>query len=298
MCCSYSSVSGKDGIEKHSRRSRRRSNCTWPFGWVSRRSYLSTRLRILSSILQIVSFGKLMFWLGFFCENQCSKVCFGVKSFVLGQKLAKLQKEEDRGSQRWDQPRQRWSQCKFLHIGGFNFFWHVAKSFSDFDRAKMERKKKERTKEKKHRGQKQREKVSITFHRASSLEKEMDDCLHLMRRLSHACSRRRGSFLASFDCECLKALLGFKGLSKSCTMSEAVKMALSFNLCVMMLFLFAQWRPHGRWRRSSNLFFFSLEDLGYEEPATEARRALAWSLFFSLRTIFFSQSDRKIIESK
>ena len=44
----------------------------------------------------------------------------------------------------------------------------------------------ERTKEKKDCGQRQREKISLIFRRASSLEKEIDDCLHLVRRISLA----------------------------------------------------------------------------------------------------------------
>ena len=44
--------------------------------------------------------------------------------------------------------------------------------------------------------------------------------------------------------------------------------------------------------------FFTLEDLRYEEPATEAGRALAWPFFFGLRTVFVSRSDRRRKESK
>ena len=49
-------------------------------------------------------------------------------------------------------------------------------------------KKKDRTKEKKDCGQlqRQREKISLIFRRVSSLEKEIDDCLHMVRRISHA----------------------------------------------------------------------------------------------------------------
>ena len=38
--------------------------------------------------------------------------------------------------------------------------------------------------------------------------------------------------------------------------------------------------------------FFTLEELGYEEPATEAGRACAWHVFWGVRPIFFTQSDR------
>ena len=37
--------------------------------------------------------------------------------------------------------------------------------------------------------------------------------------------------------------------------------------------------------------FFTLEELRYEEPATEAGIALAWPFFFGLRTVFVSRSD-------
>ena len=46
--------------------------------------------------------------------------------------------------------------------------------------------------------------------------------------------------------------------------------------------------------------FFTLEELRYGEPATEAGRALAWPFFFffGLRTVFVSRSDRRRKESK
>ena len=43
-----------------------------------------------------------------------------------------------------------------------------------------------------------------------------------------------------------------------------------FKLCVTMLFRFVQRRPSDPWRWLSNdLYFFTLEDLRKEEPATE-----------------------------
>ena len=44
--------------------------------------------------------------------------------------------------------------------------------------------------------------------------------------------------------------------------------------------------------------FFTLEELRYEEPTTEAGRALAWPFFFGLRTVFVSRSDWRRKESK
>ena len=47
--------------------------------------------------------------------------------------------------------------------------------------------------------------------------------------------------------------------------------------------------------------FFTLEEVRYEEPATEAVRALAWPFFFfffGLRTVFVTRSDRRRKESK
>ena len=66
-----------------------------------------------------------------------------------------------------------------------------------------------------------------------------------------------------------------------------------------MLFRFAQRRPSDRCRWSSNdlCLFFTLEELRYEEPPTEAGRTLAWP-FFCLRTVFVSRSDRRKKESK
>ena len=58
--------------------------------------------------------------------------------------------------------------------------------FFEFDSARVKREKKERTKEKKDCGQRQREKISLYFRRASSLEKEINDSLHPVRRISHA----------------------------------------------------------------------------------------------------------------
>ena len=81
--------------------------------------------------------------------------------------------------------RQRWDQCKFLYIGRFSIFLARGQVCFEFDSAAVKREKK-KTKEKKDCGRRQREKISLIFRTASSLEKEIDDCLHLVRRISHA----------------------------------------------------------------------------------------------------------------
>ena len=73
-----------------------------------------------------------------------------------------------------------------VHREVFNFSWRVAKSFFDFDSATVKRKKKRKNEGKKHCGQGQRENIYLTFRRAPSLEREIDDCLHQVRRISHA----------------------------------------------------------------------------------------------------------------
>ena len=79
------------------------------------------------------------------------------------------------------------TNASFCTSGDFQFFLARGQVCFEFDSATVKReKKKERTKEKKDCGQRQREKISLIFRRASSLEKEIGDCLHLVRRISHA----------------------------------------------------------------------------------------------------------------
>ena len=79
------------------------------------------------------------------------------------------------------------TNASYCTSGGFQFFLARGQICFDFDSATVKREKKEKkTKEKKHCGQRQREKISLIFRRASSLEKEIDDCLHPVRRISHA----------------------------------------------------------------------------------------------------------------
>ena len=102
-----------------------------------------------------------------------------------------------------------------------------------------------------------------------------------------SCSRRRCSCLVRFACAWLNRPLGLKCLSKSGTMIGIWKMAVSFKLCVTMLVQCAQRSPSDRWHWWSNDLRFSLlEELGYEEPATEAGRALAWPFFFRFEKNF------------
>ena len=120
-------------------------------------------------------------------KNQVFKLCFGAKSFVPGKKLAKLRKEEDWRSQPAPMvgptaptvgptaPTVGPMQVS-VHREIFSFSWHVAKSVLS---SSTKRKKKKRKNKGKDCGQRQREKISLIFRRASSLEKEIDHCLHL-----------------------------------------------------------------------------------------------------------------------
>ena len=88
-------------------------------------------------------------------KSQDFKLSFGAKSFVLGKKLAKLRKEEDR----WSQPAPTVGPTAptvgpmqvSVHREIFNFSWRVAKSVlsSTVRRWNVKKKKKERTKERK-----------------------------------------------------------------------------------------------------------------------------------------------------
>ena len=80
------------------------------------------------------------------------------------------------------------TNASFCTSGDFQFFLARGQICFEFDSAtvKREKKRKERTKEKKACGQKQKEEISLIFWRALSLEKEIDGCLHLVRRISHA----------------------------------------------------------------------------------------------------------------
>ena len=112
------------------------------------------------------------------------------KSSFQEKKLAKLRKEEDQRSQPAPTvgptaPTVGPMQVS-VHREIFNFLARGQVCF-EFGSATVKReKKKERSKENKDCGQRQREKISLIFRRASSLEKDIDDCLHLVRRISNA----------------------------------------------------------------------------------------------------------------
>ena len=129
-------------------------------------------------------------------KSQVFKLCFGAKSFVLGKKLAKLKKRRtvkptcsNGGTNRANGG----TNASFCTSGNFPFFlaWRCCQICFEFESATVKsekKKKKERKKKKKDCGQlqRQREKIYLIFRRASSLEKQIDDCLHLVRRISHA----------------------------------------------------------------------------------------------------------------
>ena len=117
-------------------------------------------------------------------KSQVFNLCFGAKNFVLGKKLAKLRKEEDR----WSQPAPTVGPTAptvgpmqvSVHREIFHFSWRVAKSVlsSRVRRWNVKKKKEQRKRKTVAKG---KEKI---FRRP--LEKEIDDCLHLVRRISHA----------------------------------------------------------------------------------------------------------------
>ena len=78
------------------------------------------------------------------------------------------------------------TNASFCTSGDFQFFLARGQICFEFDSATVKREKKKKEQRKKDCGQRQREEISSTFRRASSLEKEIDDCLHLVRRISHA----------------------------------------------------------------------------------------------------------------
>ena len=78
------------------------------------------------------------------------------------------------------------TNASYCTSGDFQFFLARGQICFEFDSATVKREKtKERTKEKVC-AQRQIEKISLIFRRTSSFEKEIDDCLHLVRRISHA----------------------------------------------------------------------------------------------------------------
>ena len=215
-----------------SRRSRCRSNCTWPFGWVSRWSYLNARLRAQQSILQIVSERKLTFWRVFWKAKSSSFVLVQKASFQAKnwQSYEKKKIGEANLRQRWDQPRQRWDQYKFLYIGRFSIFpgtWPNLFWVRQCD-GETWKKRKERTKEKQSLWPKAKRRDFFNFSEGFVFG-EGNRRLFTPGAKNFSCSRRRCSCVVRFACAWLNGQLGFERLSKSCTMSGTGKMAISFN---------------------------------------------------------------------
>ena len=78
------------------------------------------------------------------------------------------------------------TNASFCTSGDFQFFLARGQIKFEFDSVTVKREKKRKNEGKKDCGQRQREEISLIFRRASSLEKEIDGCLHLVRRISHA----------------------------------------------------------------------------------------------------------------
>ena len=123
-------------------------------------------------------------------KSQVFKLCFGAKSFVFGKKIDKVTKRRrsvkpacaNGGTNRANGG----TNATFCTSGDFRFFLARGQICFEFDSATVKREKK-KERRKKDCGQRQREDISLMFFcRASSLEKEIDGCLHLVRRVSHA----------------------------------------------------------------------------------------------------------------
>ena len=78
------------------------------------------------------------------------------------------------------------TNASFCTSGDFQLFLARGQVCFEFDSATVKREKKRKNEGKKDCGKRQREKISLIFRRALSLEKEIDDCLHQVRRISHA----------------------------------------------------------------------------------------------------------------
>ena len=168
-------------------------------------------------------------------KSQVFKLCFGAKSFVLGKKLAKLRKEEDR----WSQPAPTVGPTAptvgpmqvSVHREIFHFSWRVAKSVLSSRVRLWNVKKKERKSEGKERLwpiAKAKRKDFFNFSQ-DFVFGEGNRRLFTPGAKNFSCKRRPCSCVVRFACAWLNGQLGFERLSKSCTMSGTGKMALSVN---------------------------------------------------------------------
>ena len=90
--------------------------------------YVALRVGVAVIFSQRPTLGTIEYFTNRFCgetyvlagvlKSQVFKLCFGAKSFVLGKKLARLRKEEDR----WSQPAPTVGPMQVLYIGRFSIF--------------------------------------------------------------------------------------------------------------------------------------------------------------------------------
>ena len=156
-------------------------------------------------------------------KSQVFKLCFGVKSFVPGKKLAKLRKEEDWRSQPAPTvgptaPTVGPMQVS-VHREIFNFSWRVAKSVLSSTVRRWNVKKKRKNKGKERLWPKAKRKDFFSFSQGFVFG-EGNRRLFTPGTKNFSSSRRRCSWVVRFACAWLKGQLGFERLSKSCAMSK------------------------------------------------------------------------------
>ena len=121
-----------------------------PSRLVSRRSYQAQRPNSGYYRVFYKAFLLIILDFGGFLESQNSRLCFGAKSFVIGQKLAKLRKED-----RWSQPVPTVGPIQNSVPRDFQFFLARDQIFFYVDSATVRREKKKRKKEKRYCGQRE-----------------------------------------------------------------------------------------------------------------------------------------------
>ena len=236
-------------------------------------------------------------------KSQVFKLCFGPKSFVLamGKNLAKLRKEEDR----WSQPAPTVGPTApmvepmqvSVHRQIFFFSWRVAKSVlgSTVRRWNVKKKKKKERRKRKTVANGKEKKFLGFFAGLHLWRRKSAGRLYTPGAKKFLCSRRRCSCVVRFAWTDNWSWTSVKDLYHERERENSP--LFQFKLWVTMLFRFAQRRPSDRLPLVQRSLFFILEELRYEEPSTEAGRALTWP-FFGLRTVFASRSDWRRKERK
>ena len=214
-------------------------------------------------------------------KSQIFKLCFG--ALRSRQKIGKVTKRRrsvkptcaDGGTNRANGG----TNASFCTSGEFQNFLARGQICFEFDSATLKREKK-KERRKKDCGQRQREEISLIFLQGFIFG-EGNRWLFTPGAKNFSCSRRRCSCVVRFACAWLNGQLGFERLSNSCTMSggkwpslsiqalrdDAAGLSVRSTETVRSMPLVVQLS-----------LLFTLEEL-YEEPATEAGRALGWPFF-------------------